>query len=130
MYNYYAVSDTNTKNVCPIDWYVPSSPEWAKLTAYLGGDGQAGGKIKEAGFSHWASPNLGAANQSGFSAIPVGFRFWNGTYAGKPEIGDFWTSTEFNATRGLYLFFHFGIIGNALYDDDKRLELSVRCLKN
>ena len=44
------------------------------LTDYLGGESVAGGKIKEAGTSHWDSPNTGATNESGLSILPGGRR--------------------------------------------------------
>jgi len=44
LYNWYAVTDT--RNLCPAGWHVPSDAEWTKLTQQLGGLGVAGGKLK------------------------------------------------------------------------------------
>jgi uncharacterized protein (TIGR02145 family) len=75
LYNWYAV---NTGNLCPTGWHVPSDAEWTILTDYLGGISIAGGKLKEAGTAHWISPNEGATNESGFTALPSGLRhFYN-----------------------------------------------------
>ncbi len=74
LYNYYTVADTNSLNVCPVGWDVPTDTEWATLTTYLGGVSVAGGKMKESGLAHWNSPNTGATNESGFAGLPGGFR--------------------------------------------------------
>jgi hypothetical protein len=46
LYNWYAVTSTNPKNVCPKGWKVPTDSEWTTLTTYLGGESVAGGKIQ------------------------------------------------------------------------------------
>ena len=56
LYNFYSVADTNSLNVCPSGWHIPSSAEWTTLTNFLGGATLAGGKMKEAGTAHWSSP--------------------------------------------------------------------------
>ncbi len=33
-----------------------------------------GGKLKEAGTKNWVTPNAGATNETGFNAVPSGFR--------------------------------------------------------
>ena len=65
-YNWYAV---NTGKLCPGGWHVPSDAEWTILTDFLGGINVAGGKMKEAGLTHWRSPNASATNESNFSAL-------------------------------------------------------------
>jgi uncharacterized protein (TIGR02145 family) len=76
LYNWLAVDPGSNggKNVCPTGWYVPSDAEWDVLTSFLGGDGAAGGKLKEAGTTHWQNPNTGATNEVGFTALPAGYR--------------------------------------------------------
>ncbi len=93
LYNWYAVSDS--RNVAPSGWHVSTFEEWQTLEDYLGGSSVAGGKLKEAGTSHWASPNTGATNESGFSALPSGYRSHvYGHYSAMGFYCDFWTSTE------------------------------------
>jgi uncharacterized protein (TIGR02145 family) len=78
LYTWYAVTDG--LNVCPTGWHVPIYAEWTMLTSYLGGEDNAGGKLKETGTNHWNSPNTGANNEYGFTALPGGTRGYNGTF--------------------------------------------------
>jgi uncharacterized protein (TIGR02145 family) len=75
LYNFFAVSDI--KNIANIGWHVPTYAELQTLHAFL--QPNAGGKIKEIGFSNWLSPNLGATNEYGFNAKGVGWRRDNGS---------------------------------------------------
>ena len=72
LYNWYSIEDS--RDLAPDGWHVPSRDEWQTMIEYLGGDGIAGGKLKESGTEHWLSPNEGATNESGFSALPSGMR--------------------------------------------------------
>lgn len=54
-------------------FHVPTLIEWQTLIAYLGGALVSGGYLKESGFDHWNSPNTGANNSSGFTALGTGF---------------------------------------------------------
>lgn len=75
LYNYYAVIDS--RNIAPSGWHIPSADEWKTLIDYLGSASVVGGNLKEAGTTHWKSPNEGADNSSGFTALPGGQRYWN-----------------------------------------------------
>lgn len=77
LYTWYAVCDN--RNICPVGWHLPDETEWTTLVNYLGGSSVAGGKMKSTGTltdqsGLWNYPNLGATNQSGFSATPAGIR--------------------------------------------------------
>jgi uncharacterized protein (TIGR02145 family) len=96
MYNWYVVdaASNGNKNVCPIGWHVPSSDEFTTLTDYLGGLSVAGGKMKETGTMHWTSPNTGATNESGFSALPSGFlNCTDGTFSNLGIFSIWWSTT-------------------------------------
>jgi uncharacterized protein (TIGR02145 family) len=101
LYNWYAVSDS--RNIAPSGWHVPTNAEWKKLEMYLGmsqsdadaenwrGDNVAG-KLKETGYSHWASPNTDANNESGFTALPAGVRNPSGEFYWIRLANYLWTS--------------------------------------
>jgi uncharacterized protein (TIGR02145 family) len=91
LYNWYTIE---TSNLCPAGWHVPTSAEWTELSDYLGGNSVAGGKLKEAGTIHWNEPNTGATNESGFTALPGGYREgYDGMFIGISAIG-FWRSAD------------------------------------
>ena len=130
LYNWFAV---NTGKLCPAGWHVPSDEEWTTLTNYLGGHDVAGGKMKEAGTTHWLSPNTGATNGSGFTALPGGCRSsYNGSYEFLGSLGLWWTTTisEYSAdgARNILLSYN---LNTAVRDHNyKTLGISVRCVKN
>jgi len=92
LYNWYAVDDT--KGLAPEGWHVPTDDEWQTLIDHLGGSSVAGDKMKETGTSHWNSPNTGATNESGFTALPAGYRDDNGNYYYMGFYDFFWSATE------------------------------------
>jgi len=67
----------NVQGICPTGWHIPKDAEWTVLTTYLGGVSVAGGAMKETGNAHWSSPNTGATNSSGFTALGSGLRWSN-----------------------------------------------------
>ena len=97
-------TEEGIRGICPDGWHIPSDSEWMKLVAFLGGDTVAGGKMKESGITHWTSPNTGANNSSGFSALPAGFRSPSGSGTFQ-RIGEFellWSSTEGGSATAWY----------------------------
>jgi len=63
------------------------------LTDYLGGLSIAGGKLKETGTSHWLSPNTGATNETGFTALPSGTRYGMKIPSEDGNSGGWWSAT-------------------------------------
>jgi len=60
-------------NICPSGWHVSTDEDWTELENYFGGRSVAGGELKEVGTAHWAAQNIGATNESGFTALPGGY---------------------------------------------------------
>ena len=94
LYNWKAVDDPRI--LAPAGFHIPSDDEWTTLTTYLGGVGVAGGKLKETGLTHWDNPNVDATNETGFSALPGGWRDGNGDSGNYTMVGYFWASTEYS----------------------------------
>ncbi len=126
-----------TQGICPPGWHIPTDAEWTSLTDYLGGEPVAGGKMKEAGITHWSSPNSGATNQSGFAALPggVGGNFGgggNGDFWDWSSRGHFWTSTQIDADNAWQRILSSDNTAATRPDqnNNKFLGFSVRCVKN
>lgn len=127
LYNWYAV---NFPKLAPKGWHVPGDAEWTELTDYLGGTGDAGGKLKETGTTYWTSPNTGATNEYGFTALPGGWRVTDGSF-NRLEYYTYWWSATGSSSYSAYSRF-------VIYDDDdvereetaKIMGLSVRCIKD
>jgi uncharacterized protein (TIGR02145 family) len=97
LYNWPAVK---TAGICPSGWHIPSDVEFTQLTDFLGGAyGGAGGKMKEAGYDHWTSPNTGATNSSGFTALPGGLCYSTG-FVLYGDNGFWWSSSEHSTGFG------------------------------
>jgi uncharacterized protein (TIGR02145 family) len=107
LYTWYAVNDS--RNVCPTGWHVPSDPEWTTLTTYLGGESVAGSKLKETGTTHWQSPNTGATNETGFTALPGSLRYQDGMFDFIGGYGYWWSSTEHDPPTAWerYIYYNF-----------------------
>jgi len=134
------------QGVCPAGWHLPSDeelkmlegevdsqydypdPEWDQMD-FNGSD--VGGKLKEAGTTHWNSPNTGANNNSGFTALPAGYRLSTaGGFYSVEYSGYLWSTTEFIPGFNWHrtLFYDKNEIFRAYLNSDNGF--SVRCLKD
>jgi uncharacterized protein (TIGR02145 family) len=128
LYNWFAVNDA--KGLCPSGWHVPTDAEWTTLTDFLGGDSVAGGKMKSTGTTLWNSPNTGADNSSGFSALPGGFRILSGAFESIRNNAFIWSATENVSSFAWYRYLN-NVNSNAFRNvSQEKLGASVRCLRD
>lgn len=127
LYNWYTV---NTGKLAPLGWHVPTDTEWTTLTTYLGGGSIAGGKLKETGTSHWSSPNTGATNETGFTAIPVGGRGNYGAFGSIGYDGNWWSSAEGSAGNAWSWYLVYNLSNVARFNYLKSCGFSVRCVRD
>jgi uncharacterized protein (TIGR02145 family) len=125
-----------SQGICPAGWHIPSDAEWCQLENYLDSDTadcarltwggtDAGGMLKETGTTHWQSPNTGATNSSGFTALPGGR--YIGAFSGIRGAATFWTSTWDPYLIYRYLQYNMASVRR---DAGDNYSLSVRCVKN
>jgi uncharacterized protein (TIGR02145 family) len=127
LYNWYTV---NTGNLCPAGWHVPTDEEWTTLITYLGGEDVAGGFLKETGTTHWNSPNTGT-NQTGFTAVPGGYRYYNGgSFNTIGFYGYWWSATEYSSTDAWYRSMTYDFSSVTRSGLNKQFGFSVRCLRD
>jgi uncharacterized protein (TIGR02145 family) len=123
LYNWHAVNDR--RELAPEGWYIPAENEWMTLVDHLGGEEEAGEKMKNT--SGWSDDGNGT-NESGFLGLPGGSRFFS---IFEEEGGSaYWWSSEEEASHSAWCF---GISSGSgeicSYNFDKWQGLSVRCLK-
>lgn len=121
---------SGVQGVCPTGWHLPSGAEWTQLTTYLEGESVAGGKLKEIGTIHWTSPNTGATNETGFTALPGGYHNSNGIFSEVGNHGAWWSASESSATDALYLNISYGFSALGSGIGDKVHGISVRCVRD
>jgi len=108
------LSETRITNGAMYNWYVgvdgrkiSSSDDWEVLDyikaqelyySYLGGGDTAGGKLKESGYTHWLTPNLGAVNSVKFNMIGNGLRSYS--FGNLKEIGLLWITDDATVLGG------------------------------
>jgi len=120
----------NVQGICPPGWHLPTDDEWAILVSHLGGAYLAGGKLKEIGITHWDSPNTGATNSSGFTALPGGVRSNAGSFSSLGGYGYWWSSTEASGAGAWNRNLRYDYDQVIQVNYSKALGFSVRCLKN
>ena len=132
LYNWYAVNDP--RGLAPNGWHVPSIIETNTLFDYLGGQYKNAGKLKEAGNTHWKSPNLDATNQSFFSALPGGcchyYEWGTRRFSGIGFNGFWWNSTEIMNTHAYLWNINYNSADVSGKGVTKKGGFSVRCLRN
>jgi uncharacterized protein (TIGR02145 family) len=128
LYNWYAI---NTNKLCPTGWHVPAYEDWKTLRNYLGGRTGTSGKLKEIGTKHWISPNDGATNETGFTALPGGYRHPLGPFLELGSGGYWWLTTETTPETAWSIIISGG--GTFLFEErnfEKMWGFSVRCIKD
>ena len=120
--------------VCPDGWHLPSDEEWTVLTEFLGGDIQAGGKMKTVGTTDdtglWNPPNKDATNESGFSGVGGGYRNSDGYCTASNHYGVYWSSTKKSEYKvwSRELTYQYGELRR--FPKNIAHQNSVRCIKD
>lgn len=128
LYNWHAVNDS--RGIAPEGWHVPSDEEWQVLVDFLGGSSIAGGRMKEAGLSHWENPNTGADNESGFLALPGGYRYYEGNFHEKGYCAYFWSSTGIPPSLAWNRVLRYNSTAVDRVDRNRIGGFSIRCVRD
>jgi uncharacterized protein (TIGR02145 family) len=138
LYNWYAA--TNANNISPKGWHIPTEDDWNILEKYLdntvdinavGNIGtNLGIKMKVPGTTSWDSPNEGATNTSGFSALPGGYRGGTGGFSNIKSMANWWSAKELNGSDAWMrrLYSDRITMGRSTYG--KNYGFSIRCVRD
>jgi uncharacterized protein (TIGR02145 family) len=126
LYNWYAVNDP--RGLAPKGWRIASNGDWNRLVDYLGDRRLASIKMKS--MSGWAEDGNGT-NETGFTALPGGYRTYDGTFYKIDSSGSWWSATDLiNFPDAWYWRMHYD--ESYLYNsyDPYQYGFSVRCLRD
>jgi uncharacterized protein (TIGR02145 family) len=150
LYNWYTV---NTAKLAPVGWHVPTDAEWTILDNYLMANGYnydgttTGNKYAKslAAITNWETStytgdvgnDLSKNNSTGFSALPGGYRGYNGTFVSVGLSGYWWSATErgmSSAWSRIMYYSYYSFIystGHVSRNDyDETIGFSVRCVRD
>jgi uncharacterized protein (TIGR02145 family) len=128
LYNWYAAAHTG---IAPDGWHVPSADDWNELIAFLGGSTDAGGRLKETLFSHWALPNTGATNESGFTGLPSGMRDGtDGAYRDQHYVAYLWSRSQNNVFEPISYYLVWVSSSIDQWPDGENQGFAIRCVKD
>jgi len=146
LYTWYTVTDS--RNVCPDGWHVPSDSEWTIMENYLIDNGYnydgtvTGNKIaKSLSFAYgWSTSSFEGTvgntdypsiiNKSGFTAFAAGFRNYMTGFNNASNTAYFWSITE-NGSTAWYRYLGYQDINLGKSDNGyKKNGFSVRCVQD
>jgi|GEM_PF-2930107 len=138
LYNWYAATDS--RNIAPDGWHVPTRADWETLQAYLGVENgnplyipEIGKKLKEKGTDHWTSPNK-ASNVSRFTVLPGGYRSEYGNFNSEYYRTYLWSSGTYGSLAYYRMLFHdhkhIGFNPSGSEDLYRTVGAYVRCVKD
>lgn len=123
LYNWYAVN--HPSGLAPKGWKIPSNDDWSLLTKYLGAD--AGKKMKST--IGWLE-NGNGTNETGFNALPGGFRNYGVGFGGIGYSGYYWCGTEGDTDYGWVWFVHYHGSEVVREGSGKGMGYYVRCVRD
>ena len=123
LFNWYAVNDP--RGLSPDGYHIPTDEEWTTLINYLGGEENAGAKMKSR--SGWKGDGNGS-NSSGFTALPGGSRYNYGQFRLIENISFWWSSTELDPTVSWFRCMYSSNNDIIKHYAFKSHGLSVRCI--
>jgi uncharacterized protein (TIGR02145 family) len=128
------------KAACPPGWHLPTDDEWKQLEMALGMT------QTQADATNWRGTNQGiqmkatygwynngnGTDTSGLSALPGGYREYDGSIYDIGYYGTWWSSTEYMLNNAWYRLLNYN--KNNLFRDSnpmtKRCGFSVRCVRD
>lgn len=125
LYNWFAASH---EKLCPVGWRVPDDQNYLALESFVA---PKGGDLKATGIDHWEIPNEGATNATGFTAFGSGRRnSHDGSFSDLWIYANWWTRTEDASYSAFQLGCRYNSQGINTVSINKKIGLSVRCMKN
>ena len=132
---YYMVcSPTNpVRGICPEGWHLPDITEWNALFNAVGGRATAGIMLKSTEGWNYSGYYVTSGNGSDsyfFSALPAGYRNYDGDFDDEGDDANFWSSTEYGSYDAYVMSLYYNSDRALLSYYGKDFGFSVRCLRD
>jgi uncharacterized protein (TIGR02145 family) len=85
-------SPSGVQGACPVGWHIPSTAEWTTLTDFIGGALNRATELYS--YSDWG--RFVASNPYGFTALPGGIGYADGSFNYVSSQGYWWSATQSN----------------------------------
>ena len=118
-------NDAAFEDACPVGWHIPKYEEWETLIAFVGGEHDAGSKLKST--NGWVD-NGNGSDDYGFSALPAGTRE-DGGFVDEGETAAFASGVHPNkgAASAMYMSARTSAYLDGAFSIDA---ISIRCIKD
>mgnify|MGYP003292680253 CR=1 FL=1 len=120
-------SSEKVRGVCPEGWHLPSREEWRALFIAVGGQDKAGTALKSQ--TGWNYDGNGM-DAYGFSALPAGISSNSDSFEFAGLEAHFWSASEYYSSSAYYMYLRYNYEFAYLYNYDKGIGYSVRCLQD
>ena len=124
LYNWYAVNDP--RGLAPEGFHVPSDKEWQQMCANLDNE-EVGARVKAK--KGWKE-NRAATNETRFSALPGGYRVYDGSFIYEGSNANFWSSTPSKNDKAWGRTLKYNYVDMGRDDGSMNSGLSVRCIQD
>ena len=119
------------RGICPEGWHLPTKAEFETLFTAVGGSSTAGRMLKStSGWNDSKGQDGNGTDAYAFSALPAGYRYYDGYFYLEGSDADFWSSTEDDSSYAYRMNLYYGYDNANLNRKNKNLGFSVRCLKD
>ena len=126
------------RGICPSGWHIPSRDDWNKLSSYVqsnSGCSSCDARLLKAA-SGWSNKDDGSSgngtDQYGFSALPGGDGYSDGSLSNVGHYGYWWSANEYESISNLaylrYMYYNYDSAYWGIYF--KSNLFSVRCVQD
>ena len=129
------------KAACPAGWHLPTDDEWKQLEMTIGmsqseaddsGSRGTNEGTKLKAYRGWGGINYNGTDDFGFSALPGGYRYGNGSFFDINDYGYWWSFTQVNSNTAWYRYLYYDVssVSRVSNNYSKAYGLSVRCVRD
>jgi len=119
-------NDVNHQGICPDGWHIPSVNEWKALFTYI----ETNNGCTNCAAKHLKTSEWGGLNSYGFSALPGGCGYSDGSFCDADYYSNWWSASEYDSYNAYTRYMYYYYEESYWYYFDKDYLYSVRCLQD